>query len=236
MMRTWLAVLVASFLAARAGAEGTQILKTQRDKVNYAIGVGVARNFSRQGIEVDVDLVIRGMKDTLSGQKLLMPEDELRKTMNAFQLEVRQKQADLRRKNAQASGKLAETNKKAGDAFLIENKKKEGVVTLPSGLQYKILKAGDGKRATEADSVVCHYKGTLIDGTEFDSSYRNGQPATQEVKKVIAGWKEALQLMPVGSKWQLVVPPELAYKMRGVDSSIGPNATLVFEVELLAIK
>jgi UDP-GlcNAc:undecaprenyl-phosphate/decaprenyl-phosphate GlcNAc-1-phosphate transferase len=236
MTRNLMAILLVGLLVAQAGAEETQVLKTQKDKVNYAIGVGVARNFTRQGIEVDVDLVVKGLKDALGGQKLLMSEDELSRTMSAFQVEVRQKQADLRRKQSQTNPKLAENNKKAGDAFLIENKKKEGVVTLPSGLQYKVLKAGDGKRATEADSVVCHYKGTLIDGTEFDSSYRTGHPATLEVKKVIAGWKEALQLMPVGSKWQLAVPADLAYKARGVGPSIGPNATLIFEVELLAIK
>jgi FKBP-type peptidyl-prolyl cis-trans isomerase FklB len=132
--------------------------------------------------------------------------------------------------------KAAEDNRKAGESFLAENKKKEGVVTLPSGLQYKVLKAGDGKKPTDADTVECHYRGTLINGTEFDSSYLTGQPATFKIAGVIPGWREALKLMPVGSKWQLFVPSQLAYGARGKGGSIGPNAALIFEVELLAIK
>jgi FKBP-type peptidyl-prolyl cis-trans isomerase FklB len=128
----------------------------------------------------------------------------------------------------------AETNMKAGEKFLAENKNNEGVVSLPSGLQYKILKAGDGKKPTVDDKVVCHYRGTLIDGTEFDSSYRRNQPATFAVNKVIKGWTEALQLMPVGSRWQLVIPPQLAYGARGT-GGIGPNATLIFDVDLISI-
>jgi FKBP-type peptidyl-prolyl cis-trans isomerase FklB len=129
-----------------------------------------------------------------------------------------------------------EPNKKAGDAFLAANKTKEGVVTLPSGLQYKILKEGTGPKPTPADSVVCNYRGTLIDGKEFDSSYKRGQPATFPVGQVIKGWTEALQLMPVGSKWQLFVPADLAYGDRGAGPDIGPGATLIFEVELISIK
>jgi FKBP-type peptidyl-prolyl cis-trans isomerase FklB len=132
--------------------------------------------------------------------------------------------------------KAAEDNKKAGESFLAENKKKEGVVTLPSGLQYKVLKAGDGKKPTDTDTVECNYRGTHIDGTEFDSSYRTGQPATFKVAGVIPGWREALKLMPVGSKWQIFVPSQLAYGTRGKPGSVGPNAALIFEVELLAIK
>jgi FKBP-type peptidyl-prolyl cis-trans isomerase FklB len=136
----------------------------------------------------------------------------------------------------QATAAAGEENKKAGEAFLAQNKGKQGVVTLPSGLQYKILKAGNGKKPTENDTVECNYRGTLINGTEFDSSYRRGQPATFGVGQVIPGWREALQLMPVGSKWELYVPPDLAYGERGAGRDIGPNSTLVFEVELLGIQ
>ena len=189
----------------------------------------MAKNLKRLGVDIDVDIVARGLKDGFAGEKLLMTEDDLRATMSALTEELRQKQAA-------AMKALAEENKKKGDAFLAENKKKEGVVTLPSGLQYKIIKAGLGKKPTEKDTVECTYRGTLIDGKEFDSSFRTGKPATFKVSGVIAGWTEALKLMPVGSKWQLVIPPELAYGQRGAGRDIGPNSTLVFEIELIAIK
>ncbi len=211
-------------------AQEAPVLKTQQDKVNYGIGVGVARNFKNQGIGVDVDLVIRGMKDTLSGAPLLMTEEDLAKTMNAFQQE-------LAVKLAQARKMAADSNKKVGDAFLQENAKKEGITVLPSGLQYKILKAGEGKMPTNADSVVCHYRGTFIDGKEFDSSYKRGEPLTIKVQGgVIQGWSEALKLMPVGSMWQIFIPSQLAYGEKGAGSQIGPNAALIFEIELLSIK
>ena len=138
-------------------------------------------------------------------------------------------------KQAAASKRAAEENKKAGAAFLAENKGKEGVVTLPSGLQYKILKAGDGKKPTDADTVECHYRGTLIDGTEFDSSYARAAGEVHARRGMIAGWREALKLMPVGSKWQLFVPPQLAYGEKGTGRHVGPNATLVYEMELLKV-
>ncbi len=158
-----------------------------------------------------------------------MSDEEMRTVMTAYQKEISQKQAE-------AAKIAAEKNKKEGDAFLAANKAKEGVITLPSGLQYKILKEGNGKKPTDADTVQVHYRGTLIDGTEFDSSIKRGQPASFPVKQIIPGWREALKLMPVGSKWQLFIPPELAYGARGAGGDIGPNATLIFEVELLAIK
>jgi UDP-GlcNAc:undecaprenyl-phosphate/decaprenyl-phosphate GlcNAc-1-phosphate transferase len=223
-------VLAAILLADQVHAEEPMVLKTDKDKVNYGIGISVMRNFMQQGIEVDLDVVMRGMKDALAGNKLLMTEEDLRATMTAFQTELRLKQ----KQTARMAG---EDNKKKGEAFLAENKKKEGVVTLPDGLQYKVLKAGDGRKPTEADTVECDYRGTLIDGTEFESTYRTGQPMTFKVRGgVIPGWKEALMLMPSGSKWQLFIPPQLAYGERGSGSLIGPNATLIFEVELLAIK
>ncbi len=217
------------FITAQVGAVETPVLKTQKDKVSYGLGVDMAKNFKRLGIEFDVDVMVKGFRDALAGEKLLMTEDDLRATLTAYQKE-------LREKHMQAMKVAGEINKKEGDAFLAANKAKEGVVTLPSGLQYKILKAGSGKKPTEIDTVECNYRGTLITGAEFDSSDRTGKPALFKVTGVIAGWTEALKLMPVGSKWQLFIPPELAYGTRGAGNLIGPNATLIFEVELLAIK
>jgi FKBP-type peptidyl-prolyl cis-trans isomerase len=228
----WIAVLGVWLLAAQVSAQETPALKTEKEKASYAIGVDLARNIKRQGIEVGADALAKGLRDVLSGEKLLMSEDDIRATLSAFQAELKRKKAQGR----MMPGEDAEDNKKAGDAFLAKNKTNEGVVTLASGLQYKVLKAGDGKKPTEADTVECHYRGTLIDGTEFDSSYRRGQPATFKVTGVIPGWREALKLMPAGSKWQLLIPPQLAYGERGAGRYIGPNATLIFEVELLAIK
>jgi FKBP-type peptidyl-prolyl cis-trans isomerase FklB len=223
------AFLAVGFLAANVSAQEAPALKTQKEKLSYSIGVDVAKNFAKMGMDLDIDVFIRGLKDGFSGKKPLMTDDEMHATMTAFQ-------NDQMKKQPQGKQTAAEENKKVGEAFLAENKKKEGVVALPSGLQYKILKAGKGKKPTNADTVECHYRGTLIDGTEFDSSYRRGQPASFPVGGVIAGWTEALKLMPLGSKWQLFVPSQLAYKERGAGSDIGPNATLIFEVELLGIK
>jgi FKBP-type peptidyl-prolyl cis-trans isomerase FklB len=179
-------------------------------------------------MEIDPAILLRGLKDEMAG-KTVMTDMEAHNTLMQAQQEAKKKADETR----QAS---MEPNKKAGDAFLAANKTKEGVVTLPSGLQYKILKEGTGPKPTPADSVVCNYRGTLIDGKEFDSSYKRGQPATFPVGQVIKGWTEALQLMPVGSKWQLFVPPDLAYGDRGAGPDIGPGATLIFEVELISIK
>jgi FKBP-type peptidyl-prolyl cis-trans isomerase FklB len=229
MRRKWIATLGIVFLAASVWAGDAPVLKTQKDKVSYGIGVDAARNFKRLGVDLDLDLLIQALKDVYSGGKLLMTEEDLRATMGAYMSELRDKQAA-------AMKKAADENKRAGDAFLAENKGKEGVVTLPSGLQYKILVAGDGKIPADTDKVECNYRGTLLDGTEFDSSYGKGQPATFAVAGVIPGWREALRLMPVGSKWQLFIPPELAYGQRGAGRDIGPNAALLFELELLAIR
>jgi FKBP-type peptidyl-prolyl cis-trans isomerase FklB len=212
-----------------AGNQNTSALATQRDKVSYAIGMNIGTNLHRQSVYVDPKLLQQGLQDALSGGKTLLSEDEARATLTEFQTEVRKKQQE----KMQQAG---EANKKEGDAFLAANKSKEGVVALPSGLQYKILSAGTGPKPAASDSVVCNYRGTLIDGKEFDSSYKRGQPATFPVGGVIKGWTEALQLMPVGSKWQLFVPSELAYGDRGTGADIGPNSTLIFEVELLSIQ
>jgi len=204
------------------------VLETDKDKRSYAIGLNVGKSLHRDDIDIDPKILLQGLEDEINGGQVLLTDDQVKTVLTQLGMEVRQKQEEKR-------AALAETNKKDGAAFLAANAAKQGVVTLPSGLQYKILTAGTGPKPTAGDMVVCNYKGTLLDDTEFDSSYKRGQPATFPVSGVIKGWTEALQLMPVGSKWQLFVPPDLAYGERG-QGPIGPNATLVFEVELLSIK
>lgn len=204
-------------------------LTTPKDKLSYAIGTDVGRKLKSQSIDVDPAIVERALKDALSDTKPAMTDEEMRATLMDLQKQLREKQMA-------AAKELGDKNKKEGEEFLAANKGKEGVVTLPSGLQYKVLKAGDGQKPKPSDTVECNYRGTLIDGTEFDSSYKRGQAATFPVSGVIKGWTEALQLMPVGSKWQLFIPSDLAYGERGAGAGIGPNSTLIFEVELLSIQ
>ena len=204
-------------------------LKTEKDKLSYAIGVNVGRSLQKDAVEVEANIVTQGLKDALAGGKTLITEDEAKALITALQ-------TDLHKKQDQAMQAAGEANKKQGEAFLAANKAKDGVVTLPSGLQYKVLTEGKGPKPAPSDTVVCNYKGTLIDGTEFDSSYKRGQPATFPVGQVIKGWTEALQLMPVGSKWELFIPSEMAYGPRGPTPAIGANSTLIFEVELLSIQ
>lgn len=203
--------------------------KTKKEKINYSIGVTLGRNLTMQGIDVDQTYLIQGLKDALSKSATLMTDNEMETTMTAFQEELMAKMQEKQLRDG-------DKNKKVGEDFLAANKKKEGVVTLPSGLQYKIIKAGNGPKPTADQTVRVHYKGTLIDGTEFDSSYKRGEPAEFPVGQVIKGWVEAIQLMPVGSKWQLFIPSDLAYGPNGAGQMIGPNSTLIFEVELLGIK
>jgi FKBP-type peptidyl-prolyl cis-trans isomerase FklB len=214
-------------LAAACGAD-EPALKTQKDQISYGVGVQTGRNLRKDGVEVDLDLLIRGIKDGLGGDKLLVSEKEFRQIMNSFQGELRKKIAANRRQ-------LGEENRKAGAAFLAENGKKDGVVTLPSGVQYRIVKAGDGRKPALTDSILVNYRGTRLDGYEFDAS-PDGSPATLQAGQLIAGWKEVVQLMPVGSKWQVVVPAERAYGERGAGVDIGPNQTLLFDLELVGIK
>ncbi len=212
----------------QAQSEVLTELKSDKEKLSYGIGVSVAKNLKKQATDVDLDLLIQGLKGGISGEKLLLSEKELQKVMNKFQGEVRQ--------NALLSKRLAlEDNKKKGEVFLAENKTKAGVVVLPSGVQYKVLKVGNGKKPIDSDVVQVYYRGTLLDGTEFDATEPE-HPVDLKASSLIAGWKEALRLMPIGSKWQIVIPSQLAYGERGVGTDIGPNETLVFEVELLAIK
>ena len=221
------AVKTPGVLAAKSPA--ALPLKTQKDKLSYAFGINLATNMKKQSVDVDPDILAQGLKDVFAGNKLLMTETEVQAVLTQLQNDVRKTQQEK-------SQLAADANKKTGDEFLAANKTKQGVVALPSGLQYKILQEGTGPKPLASDSVVCNYRGTLLDGTEFDSSYKRGQPATFPVNGVIKGWTEALQLMPVGSKWQLFVPAELAYAERGAGPQIGPNATLFFEVELLSIQ
>jgi FKBP-type peptidyl-prolyl cis-trans isomerase FklB len=204
-------------------------LKTEKDKFSYALGMNLGSGLHKQSVDVDPAIFLRGLKDGLAAGKTLLTEQEAQATLA-------QMQNDLRKKAQEKMQQAAVSNKQTGDAFLASNKAQNGVVTLPSGLQYKILKEGSGPKPAATDSVVCNYRGTLLDGTEFDSSYKRGQPATFQVNGVIKGWTEALQLMPVGSKWQLVIPSDLAYGERGAGQQIGPNSTLIFEVELLSIQ
>jgi FKBP-type peptidyl-prolyl cis-trans isomerase FklB len=213
-------------------------LKTDRDKESYAIGMNIAKGLQSQSKLFDFDpkLLEQGLKDSLAGGKTLLTEDQMKATLNSLQAQVREKQQVLQAEMQKEMQEKAEVNQKAGDAFLEANKTKEGVQVLPDGLQYKVITEGTGPKPAASDTVVCNYRGTLIDGTEFDSSYKRGQPLTIGVSGVIKGWTEALQLMPVGSKWELYIPSSLAYGPRPAGPVIGPNSTLIFQVELLSIK
>ena len=215
--------------ATAAKSPAPPALTTQKDKFSYALGMNLGTSLRKQSVPVDPNILARGLKDSLAGGKTALTEDQARATLMEVQTEMRKKQQE----QMQVAG---EASKKEGAAFLSANKSKDGVITLPSGLQYKILTPGTGPKPTASDSVVCNYRGTLISGTEFDSSYKRGEPATFPVSGVIKGWTEALQLMPVGSKWQLFVPSDLAYGERSPSPEIGPDSTLIFEVELLSIQ
>ncbi|MDA8414132.1 MAG: FKBP-type peptidyl-prolyl cis-trans isomerase [Desulfobacteraceae bacterium] len=231
-MRTKLLLSAAGMmlLAAQVQAGDQQPFKTPKEKTSYAVGVDLVRNFRQEGIDVDLAAVIRGMQEESAGKKLQLSEPEILGTLKTYQIELRNKKELLRQQ-------AAEKNKKEGAAFLAANKSREGVVTLPSGLQYKVIKAGNGKKPGENDAVTCHYRGTLLDGTEFDNSESMvGYPVTFFVRdSTIEGWKEALKLMPAGSKWQIFVPSELGFGEKGAGREVGPNATVIYEIELLAV-
>jgi FKBP-type peptidyl-prolyl cis-trans isomerase FklB len=227
--RIAMAMCAAVALSGAAFAADAPELKTDKEKISYSIGMNLGGSLKRDSIEVDPDMLAKGLKDSYGGGKTLLTEDQARQALDDFQ-------KTLMAKKAETMQKLSEKNKADGEKFLAENAKKEGVKSLPSGLQYKEIAPGTGNSPKTTDTVTTHYKGTLIDGTEFDSSYKRGEPVSFPVSGVIAGWTEALQLMKEGAKWQLFVPPSLAYGERGAGREIGPNATLIFEVELISIQ
>ncbi len=225
-----LAIFSLGLLTTQVSAEDTQEPLSKADKLGYSIGYNIANSLKQQGIEINQELLLKGITDIFSGKKPLLSKQEVQQNLNAFRKERKAKMQKARKRQARK-------NMAQGEVFLAKNEKKEGVVTLPSGLQYKVVKPGTGDTPKSTDQVTTHYRGTLIDGTEFDSSYARGEPATFPVNGVIAGWTEALQLMKVGAKWQLFIPGDLAYGKRGAaGGKIPPNATLIFDIELLSIK
>ncbi len=228
-MKKSFVAIVAVTLASTCLAQEKTELKDTKDKVSYSIGLDIGSTFKKQQMDINLDVLQKGLKDGVSGAKPLLSEDQIRETMTAYSKEMQEKQKTVAKEEAQK-------NAAAGEVFLAENKKKEGIKTTPSGLQYKAIKEGTGPTPKQTDTVTVNYRGTLIDGKEFDSSYKRGEPATFPVSGVIKGWTEALQLMKVGSKYQIFVPYSLAYGERGAGQDIGPNETLIFEVELLGIK
>jgi FKBP-type peptidyl-prolyl cis-trans isomerase FklB len=209
--------------------ESAAALTDDKAKASYALGANMGMQLHRADAPVDVNMIIQGLKDTVSGGTSRMTDEEIRAALTKFSGDVRAHMEEKRKLDA-------DKNKKEGEAFLAANKSNTGVVTTSSGLQYKVLTEGKGPKPAATDTVVCNYRGTLLNGKEFDSSYKRNQPASFPVNGVIKGWTEALQLMPVGSKWQLFIPADLAYGERGAGPEIEPNSTLIFEVELLSIK
>lgn len=220
--------LTVALFSATLPAEDKPVLKDQKDKVSYSIGLEIGSGMKKQKLDVNPDLIVAGFRDALSGRKPLLSEAESKEVMSRFE-------AEMEARMEKEANELTEKNRKESETFLAENKKKDGVKTLPSGLQYKVLKDGAGASPKLEDQVTTHYRGTLIDGTEFDSSYSRKEPAKIGVGQVIKAWQEALPLMKVGSKWQLFIPSDLAYGERGAGGVIGPNAALIFDLELISI-
>jgi len=225
----WMLTLVMMALPALAGAQEAPPLATEKDKLSYAMGMDLGQQLKTQSVNVDPALFARGLADALSGGKTLLTTEEAKAVITALQKAMIVKRAE-------AARLAGEKNRQEGTAFLAANGAKEGVVTLPSGLQYRALTTGTGGKPTLEDTVVCQYRLSLVGGKEVDSSNKRGQPFTIPVKGAIKGWTEVLQLMPVGSRWEVFVPPNLGYGERGAGTDIGPNATLIFEIELVAIK
>jgi FKBP-type peptidyl-prolyl cis-trans isomerase FklB len=240
MTKNWTLILAIALLAASVSAQEKpapekaqqeSALKTLQEKESYAMGVEMLRNLKRQGFDFNLDTLIQGMKDAQAGGKLALTDDEMMDSLN-----ISASQARVRRTSEQLIA--GQENKKAEEEFLAANKAKKGVVVLPSGLQYKIIQDSDGKKAAGDDTVEVNYRGTLVDGTQFESTYEGGQPVTIRVSDphVIAGLREALKLMPAGAKWQIFIPSRLAFGQRPAGRNIGPYSMLIYEMELLAIK
>jgi len=225
----WILTLVMLALPALAGAQEAPALTTDKDKLSYAMGMDLGQQLKTQSVDLDPAVFGRGLSDALSGGKTLLTPEEAKAV-------IAELQKAMIVKRAEAARLAGEKNKQEGAAFLAANGAKEGVVTLPSGLQYKALTTGSGPKPTLADTVVCQYRLSLVGGKLVDSSYERAQPFTIPVKSAIKGWVEVLPLMPVGSKWEVFVPASLAYGERGTGPDIGPNSTLIFELELVAIK
>ncbi len=204
-------------------------LKTMMDSISYTLGVNIGKSIQKDKLELDLNLFFKGTNDLVSGAPVLLTDEQMKSLMDRFGQLMMEKQQQLAKE-------VAAKNKAAGVAFLAENKKKEGVTTTASGLQYKVITKGTGKIPTAQDTVVAHYKGSLITGTEFDNSFKRNEPATFAVTGIIKGWQEALQIMPVGSKWEIYVPSELGYGDQGYGQVIPPGAALIFEIELISIK
>jgi len=228
MKRAQVAVTMLMLSFGLCAAGETPEIRDDSDRISYSIGYQIGGDFKRQGTDLKTDLVVQGIQDALKGDKPRIPPEEMHQTLVELKRKVTAaQQADHKR--------AAKKNQAEGEAFLAENAKKEGVVTLPSGLQYKILAEGEGASPRATDNVTVHYRGTLLDGTEFDSSRRRNQPANFRVNALIRGWSEALQRMKAGAKWQLFIPAKLAYGERATTSGVPPNSVLVFEVELLKV-
>lgn len=226
-------VIVSGFMLLSIGSVHGQenlILKDQKARLSYSYGVETADKIKKMPVPLDLDLLIMGLKDAMAGDKLLMTDKEVREALITLQKEITAKSEDQKKA-------LAEKNKREGEAFLAENKKKEGVITLPSGLQYKVLKEGAGKTPKDTDWVTIHFRGSLIDGTVFEDTRKSfNQPVAFAVRGMVPGWAEGLKLMKEGAKYQLFIPPELAMGERGSGTLIGPNATLILEIELISIQ
>lgn len=222
------AVMGLAMSTAIAATDATT-LATDKDKLSYSIGADLGKNFKTQGIDINPEVLAKGMQDGMTGTQLVLTEQQMKDVLNKFQKE-------LMSKRSTEFNKKSEENKTKGEAFLNENKSKPGVVVLPSGLQYKIIETGTGDKPGKTDTVTVEYKGQLIDGTVFDSTEKTGKPATFQVSQVIPGWTEALQLMPAGSTWEIYVPSGLAYGPRSVGGPIGPNEALIFKVHLISVK
>jgi UDP-GlcNAc:undecaprenyl-phosphate/decaprenyl-phosphate GlcNAc-1-phosphate transferase len=229
MSLRWMAGVGAALLAALPLAQQPSGFKDSRGRISYALGVEAGQQFRNRAIDLDPDAFANGLKDVLSGKAPRLSDEQVKAAIAELQAGIKQREYDAR------SARAAATREAAG-AFLAGNAAKEGVVTLPSGLQYRILVAGQGRRPTDADAVECTYRGTLIDGMEFDSSSRGGSSPIIKIDQAIVGLREALKLMPVGSKWQVFVPPALATGSRTATMVIPPNQALIYEVELLAIR
>jgi FKBP-type peptidyl-prolyl cis-trans isomerase FklB len=215
-------------LTGQVWAEDSTVLKSDKDKLSYSIGASIGKNFRSDGTEVDANVLMQGLKSSLAGDKSLLSEKEVRQIMNDYQTKLRQAAVGKRQ--------LAiNDNKKKGEAYLAEYKAQQGVLSSPNGVLYTVIKEGTGKKPLESDMVEVNYRGTLINGTEFDAT-EPGHPANLKVSALIPGWKQALSMMPVGSKWHIVIPAVLGYGERGVGNDIGPNEVLVFDLELIAIK